>query len=342
MSENALSIHLTDDRIRIVDANLSGSQINLPEIATISDLPPFLSILTDKSLGDVAKVIERLLGAIKSKKRNVNIVIPDSISYAQIIEMPKLKEKELLSAIKYQADQFIPMPIEKTTLDLEILQESAAQNTLLVLIVAAAEDMVKKIEKLVELSGLIPDSIENELSATGRILSQFYKPTVKPGGTLFVNFGSNSSSVYFFDHTLGLIIDSHTFTIGLNLFQKEIMANMNIDLQKAKELVKHYGTGEAASANLEEILEPAAVDLSREIENFMRASVEKHSGIPVQSIQFFNEIDDIPSLVKKLASHATIPLSRFSLDPFIVKTTLTNSYATQFSSFTCAIGGALR
>lgn len=341
MAENALSIYLTDDSIQLIDTIVSNNQIEILDVVSQGNLPTYLSVLTDKATGDVSKVIEKLLTGMKTKKRNVSVIIPDSISYAQIVEMPKLKEKELLSAIRYQADQFIPMPIEKTTLDIEILYENVALKTLLVLIVAAPEDLVKKVEKLIELSGLVPDSIENELSASSRALTQFYHPTVKTGGSLFVNLGYNSSSLYFFDHALGLITDNHTFGLGLSLFLKEIEANLNIDTQKAKELLKIYGMPNAP-VSLDTILEPVVIDLGREIEKFMIGARERRASSAIQSIQFFNQIDHIPGLAKKMAGHASVPLSVFTLEPYIKKTPLLQSYSSHLSSFTCAIGGTLR
>ncbi len=342
MSDTALSIHLTDQSIRVVDAAMKGSMISLNEMAIQSDLPSYMTVITDKASADVAKVIEKIVSTMKTKKRSVNVVLPDSLSYSQIVEMPKLKEKELLSAIKYQADQFIPMPIDKTTLDIEILNENPANHTLLVLIVAAPEELVKKIEKLIELSGLVPDSIENELSATGRVLSQFYQPTAKTGATVFLNMGAVSSSLYLFDHSLRLITDSHTFSLGVDLFLKEIQANMNVDPKKALELVKNYGLGTPIAASLDAILEPVTVDLSREIEKFVVSSREKHNQLQTQTIYFFNDVDQIPGLVKKFAAHSTVPVGLFNLDKNVEKTPLAVSYSSHLSSFTCAIGGALR
>lgn len=342
MSNTSLSVHLTEQSIRITDAVPKGQTIELLELSVEKNLPQFLTVMTDKSTGDVAKVIEKMISGMKTKKRNVNIVLPDSISYSQIVEMPKLKEKELLSAIKYQADQFIPMPIDKTTLDIEILYENPATHTLLVLIVAASEEIIKKIEKLLELSGLVPDSIENELSAAGRMISQFYSPTGKTGGTIFVNLGQTSSSLYFFDHALNLIVTNHTFNLGTDLYRKEIQANLNTDEKKAQELVHEYGLGTPASASLDTVLEPVTLDIAREIGKFTIAVREKHAGAAIQSVLFFGEIDEVPGLVKKLGSHSTVPVSIFSLEKQLVKNPLTASYASHLSSLTCVIGGALR
>src|SRR3989338_1652765 len=106
-------------------------------------------------------------GKIRVEKKRLNIVIPDGFTYSQIIKMPRLKEKELLSAIRYQADQFIPMPIDETSLDLEILYEDKVSNNSLVLIIAAPQKLIDRVQNLSEQEGLYPEAIENELSATG-------------------------------------------------------------------------------------------------------------------------------------------------------------------------------
>ena len=87
--------------------------------------------------------------------------------------MPKLKEKELIAAIRYQADEFIPMAIDETNLDLEVLKEDDKTNKMLIFIVASPKKLVEKIQKTVEMADFVPTTLENELSAVARLTSLF-------------------------------------------------------------------------------------------------------------------------------------------------------------------------
>src|SRR3989339_1843428 len=157
----------------------------------------FCSADDEKNLDIQAQRIKKLVDSLKITKKNVNVVVPGSLTYSQILVMPQLNEKELVSAIKYQADQFIPMPIEETNIDLEIIDEYKAEGKLLILIVAAPKKLIEKIQTTVELSGLVPESIENELSASSRLISQFNKKFFLPDqeGVMVANFGLNSTTL---------------------------------------------------------------------------------------------------------------------------------------------------
>ena len=117
-----------------------------------------------ENIEDEVTQIRKLIGSLKISK-NVSLIIPDALTYSQILTMPFLNEKELISAIKYQADQFIPMPIEET-IDIEVIEEITGENKKeksLLLIVAAPKKVIEKVQTTAELAGLNPESVENEL-----------------------------------------------------------------------------------------------------------------------------------------------------------------------------------
>src|SRR3989338_1756953 len=189
MADELISLDLAENVLRIAKAKNEGGKIRVEVLFQQTGMPAFYESDTKKVSDETLTIINRSLDNLRLHKKRVNIVIPDGFTYSQIIKMPRLKEKELLSAIRYQADQFIPMPIDETSLDLEILNENTNENNLLVLIVASAQKLVSKVQKLVEASGLETESVENELSASGRFLSKFYIPVTKVGGSIFVNIG---------------------------------------------------------------------------------------------------------------------------------------------------------
>jgi Tfp pilus assembly PilM family ATPase len=49
------------------------------------------------------------------------IVIPDDLCSLQIINLPLVSEKEIMSSIELQAEEFVPYPINKANFDYQIL-----------------------------------------------------------------------------------------------------------------------------------------------------------------------------------------------------------------------------
>lgn len=123
MDEKSFCIEIGENLIRVVDVKLDNQQIEISSLGYQIDTPRFFSGESDRIIDDEVKTIEKLVSRLNIKKKNVNIVVPDAYTYSQVLSMPALKEKELLAAIKYQADQFIPLPLEETAIDLDIIYE---------------------------------------------------------------------------------------------------------------------------------------------------------------------------------------------------------------------------
>ncbi|OGK23591.1 hypothetical protein A3A46_04650 [Candidatus Roizmanbacteria bacterium RIFCSPLOWO2_01_FULL_37_13] len=336
-----LTLNLQENIIRIVKARNTGGKIDIELIASQSDTPPFFELDTEKIFSEEAKIIKKALDILKVNKKAVNIVIPDGFTYSQLVYMPRLKEKELLSAIKYQADQFIPMPIEDTSLDLEIIHEDKNNNKLLVLIVAAPQNLIEKVQNLAAHTDLFPDSIENELSATGRFLTNFYNPPSQEGGSIFINLGYSYTSFYFFDHKLKLFTDSHSFQAGLSVFLREAQVDINIDPIKAKNLLKNIGFSQDPSVDLDRILKPAADELYSELQKFINSVKTKFQVSSISRLHLLNLASEIHHLDKKIEAYISIPTSVFDPLPMTKRTNVIEPFIKDLPSFTAAIGGSL-
>lgn len=305
--------------------------------------PLFFKSDSAEAIEKTAAVVSELLKKLKLGKKNARIVIPDSFSYNQFIEMPLLNEKELFSAIKYQADQFIPMPLNEVNLDIEIIYEDEKEKKMLTLIAASAKKTVEKIQKLAESCGLIPDSVETETSALGRFLSVIYpKKTgeeVQGKGFLIVNLQNSSSSCYFFDESLGLTIYSHNFQMGYALFSKEIQVNLNVESAKSWQLLTDIGLLQG-SFDLQTILAPSLKNFTAEIEKSINELVTKMQK-KITKIILLNESVNLKGIDQFLSRYFAIPAEYFNPYAFFVKNNVINHFKGDLVYFSTTFGGAL-
>ena len=341
MADDLISLNLAENIVRIAKAKNADGKIQIDLLSQQTDTPSFFDSDTKKVSDEVINLLKKTVNTLKLNKKRVNVVIPDGFTYSQLIYMPRLKEKELLSAIKYQADQFIPMPIEDTSLDLEIIYEDKTANKLLVLVVASPQKLIGRIQDLIEQVGFYPESIENELSATGRFLANFYPPPHPEGGTIFINFGYSSTSFYFFDHKLRLLTDSHNFSAGLAVFLREAQADINIDLAKAQNLLKKIGFLPDPSVNFNEILQPTVDALGSELQKFINSVRSKFQISSIGRLLMFNLATEINNIDKKIESHISIPTAIFNSLPLTIRTSAVEPYIKDLSSFISVIGGSL-
>lgn len=342
MSDSIVSLNLSETGFQLAEAALSNNRLEISSLGSDSLDTPLFETSNEQGMQTIAKHIEGLFTKSQIKKRNINVILPDSISYSHILQMPKLKEKELLSAIRYQADQFIPMPIDQTALDLEILYEDTVSKNLIVLIVASPLTVIEKVEMLVEMAGCIPEKVENELSATSRFVSTLYKGRIQKSGTLFVNVGETSTSLYFYSQQLGLIVDSHSFKLGKNLFIRDVQANTSFDPKKSEEVLKRIGFGQEGAFRFDELLKPVLAEWGKEIEKFLLSAKEKHGIGAIEAVYLFNKAVEIHGLDSKLGSTISLPTGLFDFSPLIKQTPLTTGLGKDITSYVTTLGGCLR
>jgi type IV pilus assembly protein PilM len=341
MAGNVFNLELGDNFIRVADSQPEGKSIAVNALGAQENTPNFFNTESEKISQDEGLVIEKTVNALNIKKKNVNIIIPDAYTYSQILEMPALKEKELLAAIKYQADQFIPLPLDETTIDLNILYEDKVNKKILLLIVAASQNLINRVIGTVERAGLIPQSVENEISAFSRFVSTLYNASQNPGGVIFVNLGFYTTSLYYFDTKLRLVTNHHNFRLGYNLFFREIQVNFDLNEEKTREILNSIGLEKEASYNLENVLKPVTSEFSREIEKFIIALKEKNKDTAVSNIVFFNLTSKIHSLEKKIQENINIPASIFDGTPYFKKNQIIDALNKDLSSFVTVVSGSL-
>lgn len=339
MSENAICLDFGEKNIRIVDANLKGNLINVVSFGQAQATPFFFNNDAEKTIENQAQIINSLYTSLKIKKRDVHVVIPDALSYSHIIEVPKLNEKELQSAIRYQADQFIPMPLEEISLDIEVLRDDPKAKKSTILLVASPKKIVNQIEKTVNYAGLNPESLENEFSVMRRLFLEILK--FPPSASfLLVNIGYTTTSIYLINPATFTLIP-RTIKIGLELFIKDIKLNLNIDERKTIEILQTIGFENNASINLRAYTDSILKELVAQINKFIILAKDNYN-LAINQIYFFNLNTYIKSLEKEIQGLVSIPAQSLSLASYLVPGAVSNSFAPYSSSFACAVAGNIR
>ncbi len=337
MADNFFSIDIGERYTKVVDSKLNANFLEFNSLGKIDTAEAFYTLETEKNIETETANINKLIDSLKITKKNVNVIIPSAATYSQILMMPLLNEKELISAIKYQADQFIPMPIEETNIDLEIIDEFKDTKKILVLIVAAPKKIIEKVQNAVEGAGLIPDSIENELSASARFVNLFPKQlfTDLQSGIISLNIGGNASNLTYFANQSYNLTESHNFSIGYQLFLKEIQINTDSDIKKSTEILATYDKKANSSFAVDTIISPLLKDMTIEIQRFVATKKVNHMYLYNQSCLF-------PGLGDLLAAQTGIPTSQFDIYGLSKKNPLLDTYKKELALYVSSIGGNFR
>src|SRR3990167_8569209 len=347
MSDSIFCVDLGEYYIKVAQVDHKKKILEI-KAAAFNEIPfnPYASS-AEEVFKKSEELLVKLIADASIKHQDVNIIIPDSQSYTRIFEMPLLTDKELLSAIKYQADQFIPIPIDKVSLDVHILHKDKQNNKVDILLVAAANTVIENIVQIVESASLMPVSIENEASATVRLITTILKMEKQKNRStdeceVFINFGNSSTSLYLFSVTEQRPLQVHNFTLGRSIFYRDILSNYSLNDQQIKDLIENIGFSEDDSTyDLHQLLAAPLNEFVSEVKRFLMSTKEGASG-KVRNIYLLGEGSKFAFLDKKLSSLLGQSITPLNLSEYVSKNSVSDYFKQDWPLLAPVIGGALR
>ena len=342
MSDSTFSVDIGEKFTRVADVSLKNKKIDVASLSEELSVVNYYNDDTEKTMELQAEVMSKMVRDLKISKKNVNVVIPDSYCYAQVMEFSKLNQKELLSAVRYQADQFIPLPINEVVLDLEVIKENNVTKKNTILVIASPTKLVERVEKTVELAVFVPESLESELSAITRYFSDLSVYTeVKPSSYLVVNFSYSTTSLYLITMPGGTLSELRVVKSGFDLFIKELKFNLELQDNKAMELLESVGFEKNGTYDLATFAGPLLRDLVSELLKFVMIAKDKYS-MPVGKIFLCNFDHRLHALDKKLNELLKIPVESLLMREVLVNNPISQSFSTKMSSFVSSISANIR
>jgi type IV pilus assembly protein PilM len=209
---------------------------------------------------------KNLIGDITT--RRVALAIPAARTFNRTVQLPKLSKKDLSAAVKLEAEQYIPLPLDDLYLDYDIISQTEAGTELL--LVAAPRRIVDSYMTLARLLGLDVVNIETTIGSGSRLFVQAETSEVP---TVLIDFGSISSDITIYDKTL---IVTGTVPGGGDSFTNLISDKLKVTRQEAHIIKTKYGLG--LSKKQQEItdgLSPLLEQILKEVKRMIRYYEER-------------------------------------------------------------------
>ena len=174
VSKPLVGLNIEPSTVTAAQVSVNGS-ISIDRAAVV-DLEP--GIVRDGEVADVeglANALRTLYRENKGLDKRVRIGIANAKIVVRTIELPPISDrKELETAVRFQAQDQIPMPLDAAVLDFQPLDivdngEGPRQR---VLLVAARRDMVDKVLAAARAAGLRPEGIDLAAFAMIRALQR--------------------------------------------------------------------------------------------------------------------------------------------------------------------------
>src|SRR6185437_9467099 len=238
MKSNAFGLDIGTTSMKVVWLNRDNNTISY-NTSLITPTP--VQGLQSESPFDhqeMAQIINKLVIDAKITTNDVNIALPENHAFTKVIEMPTLSDNELSNAIYWEAEQYIPVPLDSVVLawnKLRTLKGPLPDEKMQVLLVAAPKELIKRYQTILDLAGLSIVSIETEILAIIRsLISSKNSPT-----SLVANIGAMSTTLGIVQD--GLLVFNYSIPLGGIALTRAIASDFGLQLAQAEEYKRVYG-----------------------------------------------------------------------------------------------------
>lgn len=152
-----VGLDIGTDHIRVAQVKPAGAGMSLSNYGIIG-LP--MGVVVEGEIVDVdavAAALKELWRRTGMHEKDVSIGVSNQKVVVRLIDLPYMERAELQGAIQYQAQDYIPIPVDDAILDFQIIGDYMTPNDehmMEVLLVAAQRDMIASAVSAVEDAGL--------------------------------------------------------------------------------------------------------------------------------------------------------------------------------------------
>jgi len=282
LKSEAFGLDISDLSLKIIKLKKRGKTFDLASFGEEKIRPGIIKEGEIKDEDELAEIIKEALPKVKGEKIKTKYVIaslPEEKAFLQVIPMPKMTEEDLKSAVIYEAENYIPLPIEEVYFDSQIvLPVHNHLDHFDVLIAALPKKTVNPYFSSLKKAGLEPWALEIESQAIARAL---IKDEVSPSPVLLIDLDQTRTSfIIFSGYSLRF---TSSIPVSAGSFTEIISKVLKISSVEAERLKIKYGLEESIKLEIKveksetrkkrgeifEALIPALVDLTQQIKRYL-------------------------------------------------------------------------
>lgn len=332
-----VGIDIGSKSIKVIEAKKSSDswQLQVSGAVGFSGNSPE-KMVNEEEFVKLAELLKKTVNQIKITSKEVNIGLPERLVFSRVIKFPMLTDEEIVAAIKWEAEQYIPIPLNEAVVQHIVLEKKENSSEILILLIAVPKTVVEKYIKIVRLAGLNPVSAETELIALSRSIAPV------TGTSLILDLGSTSTNMAITKDSK--IYFTRSIPVAGEAFTRAVSQGMGITPEQAEEYKKTYGL---SSSQLEGKIKNALDPVMRMVVDEIKKAIhfyqtEGQTDIPTSVVltggaSFMPDIQTYLADLLGLEAVIGDPFNKFSLDQDVAKSLIPYS-----SYYGIATGLAMR
>ncbi len=293
---------------------LTGKGGLQPQIEKAIISPNQSGLAYAKDEGDAEKLLQTLDKVFRDNKlprEDVRLSLPEEIVTTKIINLPPLTNAELASAIDWQAEQHIPVPLENLSLEYQVLYrppKKEKDQPMRVLLVGTHRDTVELYTDIFFNLGIQPKTMETQIFSMVRALG--FEP--EDPVTMIIHIGASNTQLAIINQTEISLASSKTG--GGVLFTRAIQqAIENLERQQAKEYKHAYGLdANQLQGKIRQAILPGLNSIGQEVKKALQFHNNQYPNQLVKRIVLCGGSANIPGLIEYFTKLTGIEVLRAS------------------------------
>ncbi|MDD3719472.1 MAG: type IV pilus assembly protein PilM [Actinomycetota bacterium] len=275
----SLGLDISTNSVKVAEVTVGKGEPALSNLGIVR-MPD--GVIRDGEVEDgvaLAESLKELWAKTGIKGKSVILGIANQRVIVRPIELPYMEKEELDNALRFQVQEFIPIPIEDAILDFDIIEEfmtADEERMLTVLLVAAHKDMIQSFIEVLKSAGLTLAAIDLKAFALARSLIPL---GVLQGGyeegeaICLINVGAGMTNIAILKDNVPRF--ARFLLRGGDDFVRAIVNRLDIDWEEADALRRGRQANEEADKVLQQEIFNFVGEIRRSIDYYIAQTQER-------------------------------------------------------------------
>lgn len=299
MSDEILGIDLGASSIKLSALALWKDGYELTGVGIVANPVGKVTPSSNDEKTRLASAIKSVVKSAQTGSGKIRIGLAESQVFTRVIQLPILSEAELGSAIQWEAEQHIPVPLSEVQLDYSVISrppKGVREGLMEVLLVAAKKTIIGNLVDLVNLTDLELVGIEPGLLGVVRALSGPKDPP-----TMIMHLGASSSD--FAVVSEGRISLTYSVPTGGASLTRSIEVELGLSTVQSEQYKRAYGLNpQVIEGKVRAALLPVFKSITAEARKVVNSFESTRRNRKIQRILLSGGTAFLPGISSEIAS----------------------------------------
>ncbi len=272
-SRRALGLDIGSSSVKLVELEASGQGYRLARFGFASLPAEAIVQGAFMNTAAISTAIRDACDGSRLQGRHLATSVSGHSVIVKKLTLPAQSPEELEATIHWEAEQHIPFDINEVNVDHQIIQESATDGQMEVILVAAKKELVDGYLGVICDAGLNLRVLDVDAFAIANMYEHNYQPLAESNVAL-INIGASVVNISVMNG--GVPVFTRDLTTGGNSYTEAIQKDLNLSFEEAERIKLGDAPGDESKGIV-----------PREVEDSMRGVSETLLGEILRSIDFY-------------------------------------------------------